>query len=377
MSQESYDISNILKNRGKAIIKTSIIAILINVFLAIFKAILGLFVNSIALILDAVNNLSDALSSVVTIIGEKIASKAPDKKHPMGYGRIEYISSMIIAALVLYAGITSLVESVKKILNPSPASYTILSIVVIGLAVVVKFMLGNYVKEQGKKINSTALIASGSDALFDAILSFSVFLSAIIFTIWGISLEAYIGIIISIFMIKAGIEIMLSTVDDLIGHRADHEMVERIKELVSEEEQVLGVYDLALFNYGPNKYYSSLHVELPDKMQVDEVDMLTRKLQHKIYKKTGVILIALGVYSFNTKDKKATEIRKTVEKKILSHDWALQVHGFYCDIDKNSLRFDVVLSFDIKIEDALKIINKEVKGLYPDYKIQIVPDLDL
>nr|WP_326831232.1 MULTISPECIES: cation diffusion facilitator family transporter [Anaerococcus] len=357
--------------------KTSIIAILINVFLAIFNAILGLFVNSIALILDAVNNLSDALSSVVTIISEKIASKAPDKKHPMGYGRIEYISSMIIAALVLYAGITSLVESVKKILNPSPASYTILSIVVIGLAVVVKFILGNYVKEQSKKINSTALIASGFDALFDAILSFSVFLSAIIFTIWGISLEAYIGIIISIFMIKAGIEIMLSTVDDLIGHRADHEMVERIKELVSEEEQVLGVYDLALFNYGPNKYYSSLHVELPDKMQVDEVDMLTRKLQHKIYKKTGVILIALGVYSFNTKDKKATEIRKTVEKKILSHDWALQVHGFYCDIDKISLRFDVVLSFDIKIEDALKIINKEVKDLYPDYKIQIVPDLDL
>lgn len=377
MSQESYDILNILKNRGKAIIKTSIIAILTNVFLAIFKAILGLFVNSIALILDAVNNLSDALSSVVTIIGEKIASKAPDKKHPMGYGRIEYISSMIIAALVLYAGITSLVESVKKILNPSPASYTILSIVVIGLAVVVKFILGNYVKEQGKKVNSTALIASGSDALFDAILSFSVFLSAIIFTIWGISLEAYVGIIISIFMIKAGIEIMLSTIDDLIGHRADHEMVKKIKKLVSEEEQVLGVYDLALFNYGPNKYYSSLHVELPDKMQVDEVDKLTRKLQHKIYKKTGVILIALGVYSFNTKDKKATEIRETVEKKILSHDWALQVHGFYCDIDKNSLRFDVVLSFDIKVEDALKIINKEVKDLYPDYKIQIVPDLDL
>ncbi|MDD7352943.1 MAG: cation diffusion facilitator family transporter [Peptoniphilaceae bacterium] len=377
MSQESYDILNILKNRGKVIIKTSIIAILTNVFLAIFKAILGLFVNSIALILDAVNNLSDALSSVVTIIGEKIASKAPDKKHPMGYGRIEYISSMIIAALVLYAGITSLVESVKKILNPSPASYTILSIVVIGLAVVVKFILGTYVKEQGKKVNSTALIASGSDALFDAILSFSVFLSAIIFTIWGISLEAYVGIVISIFMIKAGIEIMLSTIDDLIGHRADHEMVKRIKKLVSEEEQVLGVYDLALFNYGPNKYYSSLHVELPDKMQVDEVDKLTRKLQHKIYKKTGVILIALGVYSFNTKDKKATEIRETVEKKILSHDWALQVHGFYCDIDKNSLRFDVVLSFDIKVEDALKIINKEVKDLYPDYKIQIVPDLDL
>lgn len=140
-----------------------------------------MFVNSIALLLDAVNNISDALSSVVTIVGEKFASKASDKKHPMGYGRIEYLSAMITAGLVLYAGITSLVESIKKIIKPSEVSYTILSIVVIGVAVVIKFMLGQYVKRQGKKVNSTALIASGSDSLFDSILSLSVFISAIIF----------------------------------------------------------------------------------------------------------------------------------------------------------------------------------------------------
>lgn len=377
MSNDNFEVLNESKNRGKVIVRTSVIGIITNVLLAVFKAILGILVNSIALTLDAVNNLSDALSSIVTIVGEKLASKAPDKKHPMGYGRIEYISSMIISALVLYAGITSLIESVKKIINPSPAAYTKLSIFIIGLAVVIKFLLGRYVKAQGKKVNSGALVASGSDALFDSILSFSVFISAIIFMVFDLSLEAYVGVVISAFMIKAGLEMILSTVDDLIGHRSDPEMVKKIKGLVEEEKSVIGVYDLALFNYGPNKYYCSLHVELPDSMDVDEVDKLTRKLQYKVYKKTGIILIALGVYSYNTRDEEAGEIRKIIERKIMSHDWALQVHGFYVDTKNENIRFDVVLSFDVERDKALKVIEEEISKLYPDYKVQIVPDIDL
>lgn len=377
MSNKNNDITSFAKNRGEVIVKTSIVGILTNVFLAVFKAILGVFVNSIALILDAVNNLSDALSSIVTIIGEKFASKSPDKKHPMGYGRIEYLSSMVISALVLYAGITSLVECIKKIINPSQASYTKLSIFIIALAVIVKYILGEYVKRQGEKVNSTALIASGKDSIFDSILSFSVFISAIIYTVFNVSLEAYVGIIISIFMIKAGFEMIGSTIDDLIGHRADSNMVKTLKNIISREEVVIGVYDLALFNYGPNKYYASAHVELEDTMQVDEVDELTRKLQYEIYKKTGIILIALGIYSFNTKNKQASEIRNTVEKKILKNDWALQVHGFYADTKIKTMRFDVVLSFDIKSEVAVEKIKKEIGKLYPDYTIQIVADLDL
>ena len=377
MSNKNNDITSFAKNRGEVIVKTSIVGILTNVFLAVFKAILGVFVNSIALTMDAVNSLSDALSSIVTIIGEKFASKSPDKKHPMGYGRIEYLSSMVISALVLYAGITSLVECIKKIINPSQASYTKLSIFIIALAVIVKYILGEYVKRQGEKVNSTALIASGKDSIFDSILSFSVFISAIIYTVFNVSLEAYVGIIISIFMIKAGFEMIGSTIDDLIGHRADSNMVKTLKNIISREEVVIGVYDLALFNYGPNKYYASAHVELEDTMQVDEVDELTRKLQYEIYKKTGIILIALGIYSFNTKNKQASEIRNTVEKKILKNDWALQVHGFYADTKIKTMRFDVVLSFDIKSEVAVEKIKKEIGKLYPDYTIQIVADLDL
>lgn len=164
------------------------------------------------------------------------------------------------------------------------------------MAVIVKYILGKYVKEQGEKVNSSALIASGKDSMFDSILSFSVFVSAIIYIVFNISLEAYVGIIISIFMIKAGFEMIGSTIDDLIGHRADRNMVKTLKNIISREEVVIGVYDLALFNYGPNKYYASAHVELEDTMQVDEVDELTRKLQYEIYKKIGIILIALGIY---------------------------------------------------------------------------------
>lgn len=377
MNHDNADVISMTENRGKTIVRTSIIGILTNVLLAAFKAVLALFVNSIALLLDAVINISDALSSVVTIVGEKFASKASDKKHPMGYGRIEYLSAMITAVLVLYAGITSLVESIKKIINPSEASYTILSIVVIGVAVVIKFMLGQYVKRQGKKVNSTALIASGSDSLFDSILSLSVFISAIIFMKWGISLEAYVGVVISIFMIKAGIEMMISTVDDLIGHRADKKVTSKVKDILDEEDAVLGVYDLALFNYGPNSYYASAHVELKDTMNVSQVDKLTRKLQYKLYKKTGIVLIALGVYSFNTQDEEARNIRENVEKRVMSHDWALQVHGFYADTKNKILRFDVVLSFDVDRKESLEILKSEIESLYPDYQVQIVPDLDL
>lgn len=377
MNHDNSDVISMAENRGKTIVKTSVIGILTNVVLAAFKAVLALFVNSIALLLDAVNNLSDALSSVVTIIGEKFASKTPDKKHPMGYGRIEYLSSMIIAGLVLYAGITSLVESIKKIINPSEASYTTVSIVVIGVAVVIKFILGKYVKRQREKVNSTALIASGADSLFDSILSLSVFLSAIVFMKWGISLEAYVGVVISIIMIKAGIEMMITTVDDLIGHRADKDIISKVKEVLSKEEDVLGVYDLALFNYGPNKYYASAHVELNDTMNVRQVDKITRILQYKLYKETGIILIALGVYSFNTENEKANKIRQNVEKTVMSHDWALQVHGFYLDTEKKILRFDVVLSFEVDRKESLDKIKAEIESLYPDYQVQIVPDLDL
>ncbi|MBO6301402.1 MAG: cation transporter [Ruminiclostridium sp.] len=377
MNEQTNDISTASSDREKIIVRTSVIGIAANVLLAGFKAFVGFISSSIAVILDAVNNLSDAFSSIVTIIGAKLGAKPPDKKHPMGYGRIEYLSSMIVAAIVLYAGLTSLVESVKKIFELETPDYSIISLVIIAVAIAVKLILGAYVKKQGRKVNSGALIASGSDASFDAILSSSVLISAIIFLIWGISLEAYVGVIISGFIIKAGIEMMVDTVNEIIGKRGDAEAAKNLKHIVCEEEEVRGVYDVTFFNYGPDRDYASLHIELPDTLTVDKVDQITRRIQLSVFRKTGIILTGIGVYSYNTTDDEAAKIRDTIRGKVLSHDWALQMHGFYADTEKKTIRFDTVVSFDVDRKEALTTLYEEVGALYPDYTLQIVPDVDM
>lgn len=374
---EERKMENETLNRDRIIVRTSIIGILTNVLLAGFKAAVGLLSNSIAVILDAVNNLSDALSSVITIVGTKLAGRLPDKKHPLGYGRIEYLSALIVSAIVLYAGITSFIESVKKLIHPEKAEYTVVSLVIIAVAVVVKLILGSFVKAQGKAANSGALVASGSDAMFDAILSASVLASAVIFMLTGISLEAYVGVAISVVIIKAGIEMMTETLDDILGQRADAETTIAIKRILNEEPEVRGAYDLVLNNYGPDKNIGSVHLELPDTMTVEQVDELTRRVQAKVLNETGVILTGVGVYSYNTKNDEAAKIRNTIQKLVLSHDWALQFHGFYVDIKKKSLRFDVVMSFEIDPKDGLDTLYKEVREAYPDYDIYIAPDVDV
>lgn len=338
---------------------------------------IGIISNSIAVTLDAVNNLSDALSSIITIVGTKLAGKLPDKKHPLGYGRIEYLSAMIVSGIVLYAGITAAVESVKKIIHPEKPDYSVISLVIIAVAVIVKIILGRYVKAKGEQVNSGSLVASGSDAMFDAILSGSVLVSAIIFMVSGLSLEAYVGVVIAGFIIKAGIEMMMETLNEILGTRADKEKTDKIKKLLSDEPEVRGAYDLIMYNYGPDKDYASVHLEVPDTMTTREFDKLTRKLERKIYKETGVVLAGVGLYSYNTGSNEAADIQKDVRERVMAHDWAVQLHGFYVDTEAKEMTFDVVMSFDIRPREGLQIIYNEVKEAYPEYSIQIAPDVDV
>jgi cation diffusion facilitator family transporter len=377
MKNTNMNVADAVEQRDRIIVRTSIIGIGANILLAVFKAIVGLLANSIAIILDAVNNLSDALSSVITIIGTKLAGRTPDRKHPLGHGRIEYISAMLVAAIVLYAGFTSLIESIKKIIHPETPEYSTITLVIVAVAILVKIVLGRYVKAKGEKVNSNALIASGADASFDAILSASVLASALIYIFTGFSLEAFVGVLISIFIIKAGIEMMQETMDDILGARADRELTLNLKKIICEEPEVRGAYDLIVNNYGPNKNLASVHVELPDTMTVEQVDVLTRRIQARVFDETGVILTGIGVYSYNTKDDEAAQIRNKVQQVVLSHDWALQLHGFFADINAKQMRFDVVFSFDIDSSEGVDIITGELRNLYPDYDIQIAADVDI
>lgn len=364
-------------DREKVIVRTSVIGIVTNILLVIFKAGVGILSNSIAVVLDAVNNLSDAISSIVTIIGTKLANKKPTRKHPLGVGRIEYITALVVAALVIYAGITSGVESIKKIFSPEKPEYSVVSLIIIAVAVVVKFILGNYVKGQGKKVNSGALEASGKDALFDSILSLSVLVSAGISFFTGLSLEAYVGILIACFIVKAGVEMLLETLDEILGRRADTELTLKIKKLVREMPDVRGAYDLFLYNYGPERDYGSIHVEVPDTMSIAEMDVLTRQIEKKVHAETGIIMTAVGVYSYNTGNDEAAQMRDNLMREILKNDWAIQMHGFYIDTETRNARFDLVISFDIDFGEGLKIAYETAKKMYPDYEFEISPDIDI
>ena len=375
--QTLNNIIDVEDNRNKVIVKTSVIGIVTNILLATVKAIIGLMANSIAVVLDAVNNMSDALSSIITIVGNKLSQKLPNEKHPLGYGRIEYLTAMTVASIVLYAGITSGVESVKKIITPETADYSTTSLVIIAIAVVVKFVLGRYVKAQGERVQSGSLIASGADALFDAIISLSVLAAALIFIFTGLSLEAYIGVLISIFIIKAGFGMLMDTVSDLLGKRTDKDLSKRIKEILRSEESVRGAYDLIINDYGPERKLGSVHLELPDTMTVAEFDKLTRKLETKVYCETGVLLAGIGVYSYNTQNDEAAKIRNEILNKVTSHEFVIQMHGFYVDTTAKEIRFDAVMRFGINAQEALQTIQSEVQEMYPDYRIQISPDIDL
>ena len=367
-----------VESRDQIIIRTSIIGIIANVFLAAFKAVVGLLANSIAVVLDAVNNLSDALSSVITIIGTRLAKKQPDRKHPYGHGRAEYLSSTIISVIVLYAGITSLVESVKKILHPEAPDYSTVSLLIIAVAVVVKIFLGSFFKKKGKEADSDSLVNSGQDALLDSVISASTLVAAIIYVASGASLEAYLGVIISVVIIRSGIEMLREAISRIIGERADSDLTRELKKTICEVEGVLGAYDLIVHDYGPDRIMASVHIEVPDYFTADRIDVLAREIMQKVFVTHHVILTAVGIYSHNTSNDEVIALQEEIRRMATSQEYVLQIHGFYMDPVKKTLRFDVVVDFAAPDRQAVYTdLVKKVQALCPDYTLEVALDSDI
>ncbi len=364
-------------SRERTIVRTSVVGIIANVFLAGFKAVIGLMSNSIAIVLDAVNNISDAGSSLITIIGTRLAGREPDKKHPFGYGRIEYLSAMIISVIVLYAGLSSFVESVKQILRPETPDYGAVSLVIVAVAVVVKILLGRYVKSVGVKVRSDSLINSGEDAVLDSVISASTLAAAGIYLIFHISLEAWLGAVISLFIIKSGVEMLKDTISRILGERNDPELAESIKQTVAGFSEVLGAYDLVLHNYGPDAWNGSIHIEVPDTLSADRLDPLIRSIQAAVHEQHRVILTAIGVYSVNTKDEDVVGTREKVRQIVCSHPHVKQMHGFYLTRDPKAMRFDIVISFEAKDRRAVYAqVLSEVQKAFPEYTLEVAMDTD-
>ena len=362
-------------DRSQKIIRTSVVGIVINLILVAFKGAVGLLSNSIAVLLDAVNNLSDALSSIITILGTKLANRAPDKKHPYGYGRIEYLTGMLIAVIVLFAGLSAAKESVEKILHPEEASYSWVSLLIIGVGIAVKFFTGRYVKGVGKALNSSALVASGSDAFFDSILSTGTLVGALLNVFLHWNLEGWIGAVISLIILKAGLEMLLETLNSITGERADSELTEAIKAAVTAYPQVHGAYDLTLHNYGPTSTIGSVHIEVDDAMPAREIHRLSRQIATEIYERFGVVL-TVGVYANGSANPAHAAMRRQLEEILARHPEVLQMHGFYVDEEDKRAMFDLIVDFAADAKAVCSAVHAELEPLWPDYRIDIVLDSD-
>lgn len=365
------------ETRNKKIIKTSIIGIIANFILVIFKVAVGFLSGSIAIILDAVNNLSDTLSSIVTIAGVKFANRAPDKNHPLGHGRFEYLGAAIIATVISYIGFTAIFESIGKIINPNEVNYTFITFLVVSVSVIIKILLGCYYKKIAKQVDSDSLKNSGFDAMMDALISAATIVAGFIYVIWGISIEAYLATLISVFIIYSGFRMLRESFSVILGERVDSDLSRRIKQAICEIDGVYGAYDLLIHDYGTGRSYASVNIDVLDTLSVVEVDDISREVRRLVGQRFRIYVSSVGIFPINTKDKHTVEVRNNIKAMMLMNDHIRQIHGFRIDEKAKEITFDVVIDFSVKDQNALRRrIIKELKRVYPDYHFVISIDLD-
>ena len=369
-----------IENREKYIVKTSVVGIVGNAFLVAFKAFVGIVAGSVAIIMDAVNNFTDALSSTITIVGTKLSGKKADKKHPYGYGRIEYLTSTLIAVLILFAGGMAIYESSRSIVDHfqkgTMPDFAIYSIVIVSVAIGVKIAIGLFFKKRGAVIESDALKASGMDALFDSILSTATLIGAVVAKFAGVYLEGYLGIAIGLFILKSGVEVLKESLSSMIGNRFDKEFIVAIKEDINGIEGVCGCYDLILNNYGHNKYIGSVHIGVKDDLTAKQIQTIEHEITMLLYQKHHVIM-TVGIYAENLSDEKTKAMFGRVAEVIKKHPHVLQTHGFYLDEGAKAINFDVVVSFDDPDPtQTIKEIKEEVEAQNQGYSVFVQYDQD-
>lgn len=356
---------------------SSIVGIICNIILFALKYIIGTLSNSISIVSDAFNNLSDCASCLVTLFGYKLASKPADKDHPFGHGRMEYLTSLIIAAIILLVGFELLQGSVKKIITPEVVTFSIPALLALVFSIAVKFWMSFFNTKLGKKINSTVMIATAKDSRSDVIATTASLIALVASIFTDLPVDGVMGVIVSVFILKAGYEIVKDTVDELLGKPADPEIVEEIKKIALENEKMLGIHDLVIHNYGPGNMIGSCHIEVAsneDFMVIhDIIDEIERKIMHELK-----IIMTIHMDPILIDDELTNNAKKLVNGIIAEIDPALSMHDFrlvYGETHTN-LIFDLVVPYECKIDnDVLKsIIDEKLSKEETNYYTVIVFD---
>lgn len=361
----------LMKTRQQQIVRTGYIGIATNVLVSASKALVGVASGSMAIILDAVNNTADALSSLITIIGVKLAGRPADDEHPFGYGRIEYFTAVIIAAMILVAGGMSLKESVMGVIHPEEQEYTLTGIIIIVVSIFVKYALGIYTKRTGLDLNSDSLVASGTECVMDCLVSIATLVSAAASVWMGWALDSWLAAAISCLIIKAGVEMLMSPIKELLGQRSDPQLIYGIKQLVSKVEGARGVYDVVLHDYGPDQKIGALHVEVDDTLTAADLHHLTRLIQQVVRQQYG-IFVTVGFYAHHQEGTDAACEEAKVREYVMAQDGVKGMHGFYVSHADRMLSFDIVYSFKLKCPISLRqSVAEWLQQDYAGYDINI------
>lgn len=359
------------ESREKIISRTSVLGIVVNVLIALVKILIGAIASSIAIISEGVNNASDALTSVLTLVGTKLAGKHPDAKHPFGYGRIEYLTSLVIAVLILVTGVEMLIDSVKLVIKPGDLKVSYLSLIIVAVSAVVKFFLGVYTIKMGKKTESGALEAVGVDCRNDSFVSVVTIASAIVFLVSGRSVDAYAGIFTSALIIKSGVEVLMSTVSELIGRPGERELASKIYSLVRETDGVLGAADMMLHNYGPEAWSGSVNIEIDHEKTVGEIYKSLHELQLRIMHEQKVTMV-FGIYAVDNDHDDVKAIRKAVADFVKKHDHVKSFHAIYLEPNTNKIYCDFIVDYNLKDWSFLRQEFLDyMNGIYPDNQVEL------
>ncbi len=360
-----------LDSREGIITRTSFLGIIANVFIAAAKIVIGLLVSSIAIVTEGANNATDALSSIMTLIGAKLARKHPDEKHPFGYGRIEYLSGLIISGFILFTGIEMMISSVKLIFNPEPMSVSYISIAIIGVTAVIKFCLGLYTVKMGHKADSVSLVAVGTECRNDSFASVITIAASLVFLIFGLSLDAYAGVLISLLIIKAGFDSLKETLGDILGRPGDHDLAVKIYKEIMKTDGILSAADMMLHNYGPEAWSGSVNVEIDHKKTVGELYQVIHSLQLRIMHEYKVTMV-FGIYAVDNDGEKIKELRTNVRDFIRQNEHIKSFHAVYIDSADGRIYVDFIVDYALSDWDGVRAqFEAYMKELYPDYRIEL------
>lgn len=360
------------ESREGTVVAVSALGILVNLILASVKVIIGAAVGSIATVSEGVNNATDSVTALMTIVGTKLAAKQPTEKHPFGYGRIEYLTSLLISVMILFTGTELLKSSVDLIFHPEQMRVSYLTLGIIAVSALVKLWLGTYTIGEGKRIDSGSLTAVGVDCRNDSIVSVITIASTLVYLLFQVSLDAFAGVIMAFVVLKAGFEVLKDTLSDLLGQSGEKEIAQRLYKIIRSEPIVLNAADMMLHNYGPDAYSGSVNVEIDHEKTVGEVYAALHALQLKIMHEMQIVMV-FGIYAVDRDHEDVRQMRKEISTFVREKEHVTSYHALYIDPNNQDIYVDLVVDYGLEDWEALRReFTEYMAQRYPGRRLELV-----